>query len=111
MEPKIYQEIEFFYFEIIKGNDIQTSSSNLLLLNVEDILGYAQLKACKFRKNIKSFNIKRAIDEIISIQQYQAESKNIKIGTSFHGFPIKDKKAIEMKSSKQVPTNMLNLVV
>ena len=41
MEPKIYSEIEFFYFEVIKGNDIQTSSSNLLLLNVEDILGYA----------------------------------------------------------------------
>jgi hypothetical protein len=40
----------------------------LLLLNVEDILGYAQLKAGKFRKIIKSFNVKRAIDEIISIQ-------------------------------------------
>ena len=51
-----------------KGNEIQTSSSNLLLLNVEDILGYAQLKAGKFVKNIKKFNIKRAVEEIISIQ-------------------------------------------
>ena len=41
MDAKIYSEIEFFYFEVIKGNEIQTSSSNLLLLNVEDILGYA----------------------------------------------------------------------
>ena len=50
-----------------KGNEIQTSSSNLLLLNVEDILGFAQLKAGKFIKIIKKFNVKRAIDEIISI--------------------------------------------
>jgi hypothetical protein len=49
---------------------IQTSSSNLLLLNVEDILGYAQLKAGKFTKIIKRFNIKRAIEDIASIQMY-----------------------------------------
>jgi len=67
LEPAVFSQIEFFYLEVVKGNDIQTSSSNFLLLNVEDILGYAQLKAGKFRKIIKRFNIKRAIDEIISI--------------------------------------------
>jgi signal transduction histidine kinase len=55
-------------------------------LNVEDILGFAQLKAGKFIKIIKKFNIKRAIDEIISIQQYQAVSKGIEISTEFIGF-------------------------
>jgi hypothetical protein len=38
-----------------------------LHLNVEDDLGFAQLKAGKFVKIVKKFNIKRAIDEIISI--------------------------------------------
>jgi hypothetical protein len=52
---------------VSKGNIISTASSNLLLLNVEDILGYAQLKANKFIKTIKVFNIKRAIEDIISI--------------------------------------------
>ena len=33
----------------------------MLLLNVEDILGYAQLKAGKFVKGIKPFNIHRAV--------------------------------------------------
>jgi signal transduction histidine kinase len=61
----------------------------LLLLNVEDILGFAQLKAGKFYKDIKKFNIKRAVQEIISIQQYQAESKNIIIESDFIGFPAK----------------------
>lgn len=66
-----------------------TSSSNLLLLNVEDILGFAQLKAGKFVKSIVKFNIKRVVDEIVSIQQYQANSKNIAILTEYIGFPAK----------------------
>jgi len=39
----------------------------LLLLFVEDILGFAQLKAGKFIKVIKPFNIYRAVNEIIEI--------------------------------------------
>jgi hypothetical protein len=46
-------------------------------MNVEDILGYAQIKANKFSKVIKPFNIKRAIEDINNIQQYKADSKNI----------------------------------
>lgn len=62
----------------------------MLLLNVEDILGFAQLKADKFIKIIKRFNINRAIHDIISIQQYQAESKGIELKTEFYGFPSRD---------------------
>ena len=36
-------------------------------MNVQDILDYAQLKAGKFIKDIKAFNIKRAVDDIRSI--------------------------------------------
>ena len=71
------QQLAEIYEEVTKSITIMNSSSNLLLLNVEDILGYAQLKAGKFVKNVSKFNIKRAIDEIVSIQRYQADSKNI----------------------------------
>ena len=67
IDETLYIQLQFIYKQVIKGNEIQTSSSSLLLLNVEDILGYAQLKAGKFVKNIKKFNIKRAVDEIVSI--------------------------------------------
>jgi len=63
----IYVPLQEVYDEVLKSINIMTSSSNLLLLNVEDILGYAQLKAGKFVKNIRRFNIKRAIEEIVSI--------------------------------------------
>lgn len=67
ISDSLFQQFEAIQAQMSKGNEIQTSSSNLLLLNVEDILGFAQLKAGKFIKIIKKFNIKRAIDEIISI--------------------------------------------
>ena len=58
-------------------------------MNVEDILGYAQIKANKFNKVIKKFNIKTAINEINDIQRYKADSQNIQMITSFTGFPKK----------------------
>jgi signal transduction histidine kinase len=62
------------------------TSSELLLLHVEDILGYAQLKAGKFIKNIQKFNVKKAVEDIVNIQRYQADSKEISIETMFYGF-------------------------
>ena len=47
------------------------------------------MRAGKFSKQINKFNIKRAVEDIISIQSYQAESKNIKLEPSFVGFPVK----------------------
>jgi signal transduction histidine kinase len=49
---------------------VMTSSSNMLLHHVEDILGYAQLKAGKFIKNIENFNIQKTVEDIILIQKY-----------------------------------------
>ena len=57
-------EIEDLQQEFENSISIQKSSSNLLLMNVEDILGYAQIKANKFNKQIKRFSIKKAIEDI-----------------------------------------------
>jgi len=42
------------------------------MMNVEDILGFAQFKSGKFIKNIKQFNLRKMINDVMSIQQYQA---------------------------------------
>ena len=89
INPQLLQELKHIYEQVQKGNIISTASSSLLLLNVEDILGFAQLKAGKFIKNIKTFNIYRTVQDIISIQQYQAETRNIRISTEFIGFRAK----------------------
>ena len=89
IDPQVLEQLQNIHAQVFKGNEIQTSSSNLLLLNVEDILGFAQLKAGKFTKIIKRFSIKRCIEEIISIQFYQAKSKNIDMISEFYNFPSK----------------------
>jgi hypothetical protein len=48
MPGDLFASLEGIYVDVLKSVTIMTSSSNLLLLNVEDILGYAQLKANKF---------------------------------------------------------------
>ena len=74
----------------MKSLKAQLSSSNLLLLNVEDILGFAQIRAGKFNKNVKMFNIQRSIEDIMTIQMYKSESQNIKLVSDFIGFPFKE---------------------
>ena len=37
----VFDQIQDIIEKIMRGNNVQTSSSQLLLLNVEDILGYA----------------------------------------------------------------------
>ena len=61
------KQLSHIQTQMSKGNLIQTSSSSLLLLNVEDILGFAQIKAGKFVKVLKRFNLKKAIQDIQSI--------------------------------------------
>jgi len=40
--PKsITSDLLHIHQQFLKGNQIQTSSSNMLLMNVEDVLGYA----------------------------------------------------------------------
>ena len=46
---------------------------------VQDLLDYAQIKAGKFRKNIKQFNIKDAIQQVIDIQSYKAAKQGIEL--------------------------------
>ena len=46
---------------------------------VDDLLDFAQLNAGKFREIIKEFDVKQAIDEVISIQKDKANMMGIKL--------------------------------
>jgi len=46
---------------------VQESSASLMTFLIQDLLDYAQIKAGKFRKNIKEFNVREAIEEVMSI--------------------------------------------
>ena len=44
---------------------------------IQDLLDFAQIKAGKFRKNVKVFNIRNAIKDVMSIQRLKAEKNGI----------------------------------
>ena len=52
---------------MLRDSKIQTSSCKLLLFFVNDILDFSQIKAKRFKKNITTFNLKEAVDEVVSI--------------------------------------------
>jgi hypothetical protein len=39
---------------------------------IQDLLDYSQIKADKFRKNIKSFNVRDAVKDVMLVQQKRA---------------------------------------
>lgn len=50
----------------------------------------AQLKSGKFRKVIAKFNIKTAVDEIMHIQKFSSDLKNVQMTVDFLNFPGKE---------------------
>ena len=62
-----------------KGKHVQESSAHLMEFLVQDLLDFAQIKAGKFRKNIKLFNIKEAIDQVVAIQSYKAKKQGVEL--------------------------------
>jgi len=85
---------------------VQNSASNMLLMNVEDILVFAQLKAGKFTKQIARFNIQESIKDVISLQQDQATAKRISVSTKFLG---PDEDFVILSDEKRIKQIQLNI--
>ena len=50
----------------------------------------AQLKSGKFRKVINKFNLKTAVEEIMHIQKFSSDLRNIKMSVDFLQFPTRE---------------------
>ena len=50
---------------------------------IQDLLDYAQIKAGKFRKNVKQFNIRDSIEKIMCIQRQKAIENGIKFSVEY----------------------------
>ena len=60
-----------------KAISVQCSSSKLLNFYVEDLLSLSQIEKGTFRKTVSRFDVREAIEEVMTIQRDKAESKNI----------------------------------
>lgn len=69
---------------MIQGsNSIQESSANMMSFLVDDLLDFAQLNAGQFRKIIKQFDVKDAIQECVRIQAEKAKMQGIKLTSKY----------------------------
>lgn len=50
-----------------------------MLYNVEDLLDMGQMESGNFRKIIQKFNMKKCIQEMLDVQMYKANDKNINL--------------------------------
>ena len=66
--------------------EIQLSSTKLLNFYVADLLSLSQIEKNKFRKTIEKFDVKQAVEEVISIQRDKIEFNKITLKTEFLGF-------------------------
>lgn len=66
--------------------NIQQASTKLLNFFVNDMLVLSQIKEGKFRKECSNFDIREAVEEIMSIQKQKADTKFIAFTCEFHGF-------------------------
>ena len=64
---EVYKQVRDIIRMISQSNGIQDSSTNMMGFLVDDLLDFAQINAGKFRSVVTSFDIKSAIDEMISI--------------------------------------------
>ena len=78
-DKKVKKAIDEILDELETGNSIQQSSSELMNSMIQDLLDYAQIKAGKFRKNFSIFNIREAIEQVVSIQRSKAHAKGLEM--------------------------------
>ena len=85
------------------------SASKFVDFFVHDILDYTVLckKAQNFTKNLKAFNIKKAVKEIMDIFDDKIKMKGIKMTTKFLGFA---ESLIVKTDQKRLQQVLLNLV-
>ena len=50
-------------------------------------MDFAQLKTGKFRKNIKTFNLKDSVEKVMCIQRMKAKAQNIEFEVVFENMP------------------------
>ena len=81
-------ECDRILLELQDGLEIQESSANLMSFMIQDILDYSQIKAGKFRKNIKAFNIRDTVKQVMKIQQKKAQDQGNEFLATFEGIGL-----------------------
>lgn len=76
---KLKKKLKDIWNQQMESIKVQSSSTKMLNFLVNDMLDFAQMRSGKFRKNNNNFDLKEAINEIVSIQMMKAEFCGIQL--------------------------------
>ena len=65
------------------GMEIQESSSKMMNSIIQDLLDFSQIKADKFRRNMRKFNIRETVANVMKIQQKVADDRGLEFFATF----------------------------
>ena len=75
--------------DLIVKSKMQNSSTKLLKFFVRDLLDFQQIKMNKLKKDVQSFNLREAVQEVVDVLEYQATRAGIPILLDFIGDDLK----------------------
>ena len=61
------------------------ASTKMIQFLISDLLDYSQISQNKFRQNIKRFDLKKSIKEVMAMQRIKAESKGVQLIAEYEG--------------------------
>ena len=79
-------QVTNFVSAVEESLQVQLSSTKLLNFCVNDMISLAQLNSDKFRKEMCNFDIREAVNEVMSIQKEKVSYLGIQLKASFVGF-------------------------
>ena len=74
---KEIRKMKNIMIKLRRGQKYLGASASIMEHLIQDLLDYSQIKAGKFRKNLKYFDIKNSVKEVMGILMTKAEAKNI----------------------------------
>jgi signal transduction histidine kinase len=80
-----------FLGQLEESNRTAESSSEFMIIMIQDFLDYAQLKQNKFRVNITRFNIREVVQRVLRIQMATAQAKKIRLHAEFTNISEEDR--------------------
>ena len=79
-------EIEKLISKLDESYELNNSSTDIMVYLIQNMQDYAHIKMGKFNLSLKEFDIKKAIEDVVNIQEYKASSQGISLSSTFDGF-------------------------
>ena len=103
-------QLEQIMDELDSGLHMQDTSSKVMIFLANDLLDFAQMRNGKFRKNVELLNLEKVIQDVVMIQQNQADSKGVSVEIQMEQFYVSSDDYNIYSDEQRIMQVVLNLL-